>query len=280
MTSKAAIALKAYNKARNTKSPDEIAATHELGYQDSTAGNVVPWFLGLHGHEKWTARWLNEKGYATIVLKNQNCEYDGSFSESGVLPAGSDKPVIKLPTEVGFSESEIWEVRRQQQALAHEILTKELVRILRVYEGKLACSANMKVNYCILQLAVAVTKLGSGGPWKFVIKDQNDGAKWGVMEKVISCLDDYGWRVSTWKVRQSERVRAWAGRICARAEKHGILFDVLFAAVKDQSDTKEGDWEGALRSGVHGGDFAKLAKGIKPFQVLKYEVQPGRKEVR
>lgn len=275
MASKAAIALKAYNEARNAQSTDEIEAYHEQDYEDSTAGNVIPWFLGLDGYEKWTARWLNEKGYANIVLKKQECRLDGSCCESVVVFAGSDKPIIKLPTKAGLSKSEVEEARQQQRALAHEILTKELVRILRVYEGTLTCSANMKVHYCILQLATAVTNLGSGGQWQIAVADQEDGNKWGITEKIVSCLDDYGWRVSNWKVREVGRVRAWAERIRVRAEKHGILFDALFAAVKER--TKEKGFQRALCSGVHSGEIAKIAKQVKPFQVLKYEVRPGRK---
>jgi len=115
MTSKAAEAIKDYNIRRIVQDAEEKEAKYEFDYQDSISGDIIPWFLGLDGYEKWTARWLSENQYATIITKDTHCTCDGSCCKKGVISAGAGTPVLRLPSRIELLKTELMKLRMQQR---------------------------------------------------------------------------------------------------------------------------------------------------------------------
>jgi hypothetical protein len=271
MPSKIAGAFQSYNKTRDVYSSDNDAAL-EREYQDSIAGGVIPWFLGLDKREKWTARWLSENGLATIIFKSPDCGCDGTCCSAGVISAGPGKPVLKLPTKLELTRDEFAQIRREQRSIVHPILTEELLRVLEAYSTSLEENCG-KVHYSVLDKAKSVRDLCLGKKVSAsAFQSSGPRIESDFVEKVKNCLEDYGWRVGKWKLVPSGAVLCATDRLCSKADKDGILFELLYDAVHGiQQD--EGIQLEILPKLKHGASVAQVARKVRPSEIREYKVR-------
>jgi len=119
-------------------------------------------------------------------------------------------------------DKELFNFKQQQRLAGHEILTKDLVNALKTYEDQFVSSTLRMVQYCVFNMATAITKLRSGGVWTIERSREEGEVRSNFEDKFLNDLEAYGRRVSQWQMENIQKVLSWCDRICELAEKHGI----------------------------------------------------------
>jgi len=264
--------FQSYNKTHDVLYSTENEAVLEREYQDSIAGGVIPWFLGLEKREKWTTRWLSENGLATIIFNSPDCGCDGTCCSAGVISAGPGKPILKLPTKLELTRDEFAQIWREQRNIVHQILTEELLRVLGAYSTSLEESGG-KVHYTVLDKAKSVRDLCLGKKVSAsAFQSSWDRIERGFVGKVKNCLEDYGWRVGKWKLVPSGAVLSATDRLCSKADRDGILFELLYDALQGIQQDEDIQLE-ILPELKDGARVAKVARKVHPGEIREYEIR-------